>query len=114
MMRERHAFIINVLREINGLEPQLRELKHKHMTAYCNPIAKIIEDGIAQGIFRPINVEMTVFSLFGMINSFVFHSMLTGEAGNGDDFVEHTLSLFLHGISNDGVSDNSLPVKTKL
>jgi AcrR family transcriptional regulator len=102
MMLERHAFIINVLREINGLEPQLRELKHKHIAAYCNPIAKIIEDGIAQGVFRPLNVEMTVFSLFGMINSFVVHCMLTGETEIGDDFVEHTLSLFLHGVSNDG------------
>ena len=96
-MRERHALIINVIREINGLEPQLHELKRKHMSAYCNPIAKIIEDGIAQGVFRPVNVEMTVFSLFGMINSFVAHCMLD-ETANNDDFVEHTLSLLLSGI----------------
>lgn len=97
LMRERHALILNVIREINGLEPQLHELKRKHMSAYCTPIAKIIEDGIAQGVFRPVNVEMTVFSLFGMINSFVVHCMLDDTANN-DDFVEHTLSLFLSGV----------------
>ena len=100
MMRERHALIINVIREINGVELQLHELKRKHMAAYCSPIAKIIEDGIAQGIFRPVNVEMTVFSLFGMINSFVAHFMLMGDAAINDDFVEHTLSLLLCGIGN--------------
>jgi len=105
MMRERHALIINVIREINGLEPQLRELKRKHLAAYCTPIARIIEDGVAQGLFRPLNVEMTVFSLFGMINSVVMQCMLTSEAEVGDEFVEHTLSLFLHGVINDKTVD---------
>lgn len=101
MMRERRALIINVIREINGIELQLHDLKRKHMIAYCNPIAKIIEDGVALGIFRPLNVEMTVFSLFGMINSAVFHCMMMGETEAGDDFVEHTLSLLLYGVIND-------------
>ncbi len=107
MIRERHALIINVIREISGLEPQLRELKRKHMAAYCNPIIKIIEDGIGQGIFRPVNVEMAVFSLFGMIHSVTSHCMLMDEANANNDFsdevVEHTLSLFLHGVTTDKV-----------
>ncbi|MCX6046036.1 MAG: TetR/AcrR family transcriptional regulator [Chloroflexi bacterium] len=108
MTRERHAMIINVIREINGLEPHLQELKRKHMAAYYSPVVKIIEDGIAQGLFRPVNVEMTVFSLFGMIHSFVAHCMLTDEAESGDDFVDHTLSLLLYGINQDGASTETL------
>jgi len=101
MMRERHALIMNVIREINGVELQLHELRRKHIIAYCNPIARIIEAGVAQGIFRPVNVEMTVFSLFGMINSFIVHCMVMDEAAINDDFVEHTLSLLLGGIGTE-------------
>lgn len=98
MMRERRSLIINLIREIEGLEPQFRELKRKHMAAYYCPIAKIIEDGTRQGLFRPLNVEMTVASLFGMINSMMFHYHLNGEREVSADFIEHTLSLFLHGV----------------
>ncbi len=106
--RERHALIINVIREISGLEPQLKELKRKHMATYYSPVAKIIEDGIAQGLFRPVNVEMTVFSLFGMIHSFVAHCMLTDGAEPSDDFVEHTLSLLLYGINQSEANHDEL------
>ena len=107
MMRERHDFIINNIREIQGLEPQLQDLKRKHIAAYQCPIAKIIEDGIDQGLFRPLNVKMTVASLFGMINSLVFHQHLNGECEVNEDFIEHTLALFLRGVVNKGVVDKT-------
>ncbi|CAN5537017.1 TetR/AcrR family transcriptional regulator [soil metagenome] len=108
MSLERHEMIINVIREINGLEPQLQELKRKHIAAYCSPLTKIIEDGIAQGLFRPVNVEMTVFSLFGMIHSSAAYCMFTDGAKPSDDFVEHTLSLLLYGINKGGANQGEL------
>ena len=63
------------------------------------PIADIIQDGIDQGDFRPINVEMTVINLMGMMQSYITHRILISPEQQLDNIVEHTIDLLLNGIS---------------
>ncbi len=56
------------LYEYRNLPPQRLEealVVRKH---YESVLAQILEDGIATGDFRPVNVKMTVFGLLGMLN----------------------------------------------
>ncbi len=98
LIQERRHMILVALREIEGLEAQLRALVQKHRDEFLRPIAAIIEQGIREGIFRPVNAKMTVISLFGMMNSFVTHHLLLDQVDIDQDVVTHTLELFLHGI----------------
>ena len=98
LMRERRSLILTVLREIGGLHVQLHEIMCKQRERHLGPIVAILEEGIAQGIFRPMNVELATLSLLGMLNNSVAQLLFLEEADIGDAIVEHTLDLFLHGV----------------
>ena len=92
------SIFIARLREISGMESALRNLLQRHRTALMQPIADIIEEGIANGIFRPLQPHMVITSLIGMMNSFVTHRFLIEQSDITPEVVEHTLDLVLHGI----------------
>ncbi|MEZ4661265.1 MAG: TetR/AcrR family transcriptional regulator [Caldilineaceae bacterium] len=93
------SIFIARLREISGMENALRSLLQRHRHALMQPIADIIEEGQASGAFRPVNSEMVIISLFGMMNSFVTHRFLIEQNDITPEVVEHTLDLVLHGIA---------------
>ena len=99
------SIFIARLREISGMESALRNLLQRHRTALMQPIADIIEEGIANGIFRPLQPQMVITSLIGMMNSFVTHRFLIEQGDITPEVVEHTLDLVLHGIQC-GKSEN--------
>lgn len=109
------------LREINEMSNSVQQLLRKHRPTIVEPIESLLQEGIDSGIFRPINIDFAVVSLFGMMNSFVTHRLVLGENDAGqnngtmqlkkkplkkkkvekiqDEIVEHTFELFVHAIS---------------
>lgn len=111
-----HTLFVSRLRDINEMSTSVQQLLCKHRPAIVKPIEALLQEGIAAGIFRPINIEFSVVSLFGMMNSFVTHRLMLGEnrveniynctddttsdfENIQDDIVQHTFDLFIHAIS---------------
>jgi len=107
MISVRGIFTLGALRRMGELDrPQLSSIYNQHRQYIVAPIAAIIQEGIDADQFRPVDPEMTVTSLFGMMNGFLINKLIFKlglmEAGEVDnDIVEHTSDLFLHGIVHD-------------
>ena len=96
---ERRLVIVLALRDMSGLGMQFRDLIVKYRSELVGPIAAIVEDGIQDGTFRAVDVDMTVISLIGMMQSYVTHRILIDPDGYADSASGHTLDLLLNGIS---------------
>lgn len=100
MAQANRSIFIARLREISGMENALRTLLQRHRNALMQPIANIITEGHASGVFRPAHPEMVIISLIGMMNSFVTHRFLIEQGDITPEVVDHTLELVLHGIAH--------------
>lgn len=108
LMHDRRAIIMNVIREIGENKQLFREVMCSHRRTHLGPLMALIQQGIDEGIFRPVNVEYTTYSLLGMINAFVVFRLYhadtetskanSGEANIDEDVAEHTLRLILEGM----------------
>lgn len=98
LQQERRLLILLALRDAAGRDPQVCALLRRYRQELVQPIAAIFDEAIAAGELRPVNVEMTAMSLLGMLQGFVAQRMLLEGAGIGDDVIDHTLDLLLHGV----------------
>ena len=102
LLNERGSVALNALRRTE-LEGDLIDMFRRNRPLIIAPIAGVIRQGIADGIFRPVDVDMTVMSLFALMNGFVAQRLLfecasMGETALEAEMIEHTLDLFLNGI----------------
>lgn len=110
MVDSQGFFTLNALRRMSELEPvHLNAIYNQHKKLVITTIADIIREGIDNGQIRPIDPEMTVISLFSLMNGYMVRKMicklgLTEVEEREEDVIEHTIQLFLHGI----VSENSV------
>ena len=108
LMHARRAIIMSVMREIGGNKPMLHEMMCNSRNLHLGPLMNLIQQGIDEGVFRPVNVEYTTYSLLGMINAFVIFQLYhnetntsesnTHETNTSEDVGEHTLRLILGGL----------------
>lgn len=96
---ERRLVILIGVREVSGLPVQFQDVLIKYRNDLVAPIAEIISDGIEQGMFRSVNVEMTVISLMGMMQSYVTHRILFDPEGFAESIADHTVDLLLNGLA---------------
>jgi AcrR family transcriptional regulator len=85
------------LYEYRNLPPQRLEealVVRKH---YESILAQILEDGIASGDFRPVNVKMTVFGLLGMLN-WTHQWFSPGGEFSAKEIAALLVDLALHGL----------------
>jgi AcrR family transcriptional regulator len=102
IVRSNRSLIIARMREISGMEEQMRLLVQKHRCTLLAPVTTLITEGIGQRVFRPLDTEMAAISLFAMINSFATHRLLLEQIDITPMVIEHTLELFLRGIAAPG------------
>lgn len=108
LMYARRTIMMSVLRELGENKQLLREVMCTHRRTYLGPLMEIIQQGVNEGILRPVNVEYTTYSLLGMINAFVAFKFYlydpdaavvdSGGATIGEDVAEHTFHLILEGL----------------
>lgn len=96
--QERRLLIMTAMREAIRQEADLWALIRRYRDELSQPIAALFAEAIAAGVMRPVQVEMAVTSLFGLLHGFVAHCVLLDDGGIGDDVVEHILDLMLHGL----------------
>lgn len=89
------------LYEYRSLPPQRLEEAMAVRQHYECVLMQIVEDGIASGDFRPVNVKMTVFGLLGMINW--THQWFSPEGElSAQEIASLLVDLALHGILDSG------------
>ncbi len=96
---ERRLVVLLAAHEAVGLGMHFHSIIKRYRNEMVAPIVDIIQDGIDRGDFRPVNVDMTVISLMGMMQSYITHRILISPDQQLDNIVEHTLDLLLNGIS---------------
>lgn len=101
IVRDNCSLLITRLREISGMEEPLRQLVNQHRHELFQPVIELLHEGMAAGYFRPVDAQMSVLSLFGMMNNFVTHGLLLEQATITPAAVAHTLELFLCGIASE-------------
>ncbi|MBK8048285.1 MAG: hypothetical protein IPK16_14890 [Anaerolineales bacterium] len=57
-----------------------------------------MQEGIDEGVFRPVNVQMTALSLLGTLHAFVTYQTFIADGEFEEDIGGHVWNLFLHGI----------------
>ena len=97
---ERRLAILLTFRELPGLGMQIHDILVKYKNEIITPIAEVILDGISQGVFREVNVDLTVLSLMGMMQSYISSRLMFEPDQPVELIVEHTTDLLLHGINN--------------
>lgn len=102
LLNRRGSVALNALRRTE-LDRDLLEMFRRNRPLIIAPVADVLQQGIDDGIFRPVDVELTVLSLFSMMNGFLAQRLLfecgtAGETALEADMIQHTVDLFLHGV----------------
>ncbi|MCE7980738.1 MAG: TetR/AcrR family transcriptional regulator [Caldilinea sp. CFX5] len=103
LMHARRTIIMSVLRELGENKQVFHEVICAHRDTHLRLLMGLIQAGIDEGVFRPVNVEYTTYSLLGMINTFVFFRLYLSDADVNNITIdaaaaEHTLQLILEGL----------------
>lgn len=108
LMHARRSIIMSVLRELGENKQLFHEVVCAHRRTHLRPLMDLIQQGVDEGIFRPVNIEYTTYSLLGMINAFVAFKFYLHDPLETDqdrqaftfdaDAAEHTLRLILEGL----------------
>lgn len=99
LVSQRRHGLMTTLRDSKDVQLPLQELVEKHGQGFMRPLADLVRQGVAAGIFRPVDVDMTVISLLGMMNAFVTHRLLLDQSELDQNVADHTLSLLMNGIA---------------
>jgi TetR/AcrR family transcriptional regulator len=104
LQRERRLVIMSALRENTVLGDKFSEILKKYRTELLQPIGALIREGMATGMVRPVDVELTVLSLLGILQGFVVHQLILENADIDNSVIDHIVSQFAHGIMVQGNS----------
>jgi len=99
LISQRRHSLMATLRDNKEVQMPLQGLIEKYRQGFMQPLADLVRQGIAEGIFHPLDVEMTVISLLGMMNAFVTHRLLLDQVDLDQSVADHTLSLLMGGIA---------------
>lgn len=81
--------------EAQRLKPESQARINQKRYAYQDLVAKIIQEGIAQGCFRPVNTLNAARLLINSLLSALYTSRPTGSA---EEMLDEALEIFLNGL----------------
>jgi AcrR family transcriptional regulator len=96
-MMEHLDLVAIYLHEYRNLPPGRLEEALAVRKHYERVLMQIVEDGIAAGNFRPVNVKMAVFGLLGMVN-WTYQWFSPEGQFSSQEIAETLASLALHGL----------------
>lgn len=99
---ERRSMILALLREIGNMSEEMRALSMQNNARMMAPAISLIRQGIAQGIFRPVDPEMATMSLFGTIHTYITWHMILSDQPLDPNMPDKILSFILHGLQAPG------------
>ena len=77
-----------------GLESQRRIQLRRH--AYQDLLCRLIEDGIQEGVFRPVNTLLAARTILALLTPVAY---TTRPTGTPDEMLDEALDIFYHGVT---------------
>lgn len=99
LQRERRLVIMLALRESSSIDDKFGEIIKKYRTKLLQPISSLIRKGIDDGEVRPIDVDLAVLSLLGILQSFVIHQLILEDSDIDEAAIDHIVKLLAEGMS---------------
>lgn len=96
LLREQRTGMMWNLHENSQLKEHLQGFLQQRIQFVLEPWEAILEEGMAEGILRPLNARQCAFSLLSMVSALAFYETRVGALEV--DPVEHTLDLFINGV----------------
>ncbi|MFZ0530650.1 MAG: TetR/AcrR family transcriptional regulator [Propionicimonas sp.] len=95
---ERRAVMRLAMHDVGKLDPeQRREFAAAYRSRFIGPLQQILRDGAASGEFKPVDPEVAVWLLLGML--YPFFAPPGARRPAGADAVDALLDVFLHGLA---------------
>jgi AcrR family transcriptional regulator len=96
-MASRPQLLRLVLREVVG--PGARVLPvERYIDELEAPLRSTLEEGVRQGLFRPLDSRLTAIGIFGLLSTYFRRRFATGEIFSAEEVSRHVLDLILHGL----------------
>jgi len=94
MLANKHMYIkISFEAQRLSLESQQRIQVHRH--AYQDMLCELVEEGIRQGEFRPVNPLLAIRGMFSLVTPMVYTSRPTGSP---EQMLEEGLDIIFNGL----------------
>lgn len=95
---ESHQARFFYLREVFGMGPEGYKTSVESFDRQMrHALRDIVQDGIDQGIFRPVRAEMAALAIIGIVNTFVRRVAL-GAPLSMEDGMEQVMDTFMYGL----------------
>jgi AcrR family transcriptional regulator len=101
VVRELRLFF---LRELFGLGSDMYKRSVENTDrSLRHAVKEVIQDGIEQGVFRPVRAEMAALAIVGIVNTFM-RRMALGAPLTLEDCLEQVMDSFVLGLARDRAS----------
>ena len=77
---------------------RLPEMSEAVQSAVHRPLQKILADGVADGLFRPLDAETTTSAIYGAVTMTALHHLVAGTSFEPALLAEEILAVVLEGI----------------
>lgn len=109
LLRQRRTGIMWSIHENGQIKQQLQDFFRQRTAIVLEPWIAILEQGVAEGVLRPLNARLCALSLLSMVNVLIFYETRVAGTCLETDPVEHTLDLFVNGVVGSPLhADSSL------
>ena len=81
--------------EVQRLSRESQQRIQVHRYAYQDMLGRLLEEGIRNGEFRPVNPRLAVRGMFSMLTTAVFTSRPTGSP---EEMLQDTVDIFFKGL----------------
>ena len=102
---ESHQARFFYLREVFGMGPEGYKTSVESFDRQMrHALRDIVQDGIDQGIFRPVRAEMAALAIIGIVNTFI-RRLALGAPLSMEDGIEQVTDTFMHGLMAQAPSE---------
>jgi AcrR family transcriptional regulator len=95
---ERGALLISTLRQAEGMECEIYNLMRRYRDELYRPVVELLADAVADGSIRPLDLELTTVSFYGIIQGFTSRHLLTADLELDEKATDFMLDLLLNGL----------------
>jgi AcrR family transcriptional regulator len=103
MLYENRMVAMSTIRHIKSMDDRMDWFVQRILPRIAEPLMLVIAQGVAQGIFRPVDTQLAALSLLGLLHQHCMFSLVLdrqerGAQESAEVNIDHIANLFLHGV----------------
>jgi AcrR family transcriptional regulator len=108
MLYENRMVAISTMRRIKSMEDRMDWFVQRILPKLSEPLMLVIAQGIAQGVFRPVDTQLAALSLLGLLHQHCMFSLVLKTEEHEETIVTHVSQLFLYGVIRPDYVDHAV------